>query len=320
MIQRMTRLALVLAAVILGAPTVAAAQMADCAELRRQQMELISRESAYRIAETTILDMVSNAQSIAPNVQTATEADLNTLLSGVRRQILDARQAQTTATDPAAVALYVYMIRTLEAVESYVADTLVRRAVGDDTSSLRVEYEQRLSAVSGPVSRFDAKADQTRREREPIDAQITAARCPELMLPAAPPTQPPPVLPPTAPPPRLSGTWNTTLGPMTIITERTAFNAVTLDGYLSITGTISDREIRGTYVVTASGLAPGAPYSEMNRCPTVSRGSIVWGVVSAGIVRDDAGNVTAFEGVYDYCGNREAGVTLQRMHGERQAR
>lgn len=293
----------------------------QCENMRREHMALYQAEVNYESTGGPLSENVATARAFGPTAQTSSEADLKSILDSVRKQIEAARRLRAEATDVAAYEATLYNLQTLEIVQDYIADLLVRRSLGEDTSRLAQDYDRKLSDILTPIGRLAGQAPRARAERLQMEAQMRVINCPTMTAIAAPP--PPPTYQEPSPAVvtfgiTIAGRYATSLGPMTISSDAPSFSAVTLDGFVTVDGRIEGNLIVGTYSVRAAGLAPGAPYAVMDACPQANMGSRVWGTVSANLVKDAQGQVAGFEGVFDYCGVRGEGVTLQRFDGTRE--
>lgn len=307
---------IVAAAVAIVAAAPAWAQDATlCALLRQDEARLTQTEANYSAASRTLTEMMNGATSVAPNIQTASQADLNGLLAGLRQKSAEARAARSAATDAVDIATLDMTLGASQAMESYVADVLVLRMAGADTAARRRAYEAKLAEVSNGFVALDRESDYVTRNLRDVQRRIEEAGCPALTTASAPPA---PLLPPM--PAQMAGRWSTSLGEMTILVNGTGFSAVTLDGYVAIEGQINGAQIAGVYRISEAARLPGKPYAEMQSCPQPSGLNPVWGTVTAGLVRDTQGEITAFEGEFDYCQVRGPDVTLQRFRGEKQPR
>lgn len=294
----------------------------QCEAMRREHLMLYQAEVNYAAADEPLREAVATARGFAPVAQAATDANLASVLDSIRKQLENARKMRADATDPGASEGMLYNIRALEIVQDYISDIIVRRAAGDSTAGLQRDYDEQLSDLLTPIGRMADKSVRARTERLGVEGRMRLINCPTMIAMAA-PVDPEPRYQEPAPAvavgeTSIAGLWTTSLGDMTISNNPPSFSAVTVDGFVTIDGRIEGNEVVGTYSVRAAGLAPGAPYAIMDACPRAEMGSRVWGTITAGLIKDAQGNVTGFDGVFDYCGVRGEGVTLQRFNGTRQ--
>lgn len=312
----------------------ALAQPPDCDALVKSRDALAEEARSYAQVSRSYVELLSQARALRPEVMRASTANLNAFLAGARQQIADNRRAQSAATEAGVVRSYAITIQILQAMQDFIAETLTRRAVGDQPEPGATAFDRALDSADRNIGFFGEDASRAADAAKDADARIGSAGCPPAPdqssgvvggprsetasnnLPSSPPLTPGTAAQFSPPPIAIArGRWTSSFGDLIVQLSDTNFSASLPDGQSHVTGQIVGGQLVGTYFLGPAATGAGGAFAIMDACPAPLEGARVWGRVGATLEKDAAGKIIAFSGYYSLCDEEPGRVPGFRFSG-----
>ena len=306
----------------------------------QQQWELEGRVSGLRQATVVYYQLIGQAREMRTVIPTASTANLDQFLGGLRSQLEENRRQERNAEGTAARTFRLNNM-VITALHDYVAETLRRRLTGESPPS-RAAFDRAIGEADRDAAYLGRDASETEGILERHKEAMTRANCPiqpsdadrEASInrtlqstPALAPTPTPnqaPVIPMPLNPGQpvintATGTWMTSFGPARVRPAgQDSLRFEFADGrsllYLSVNGF----QLAGFYnVPVVGGGGAGPPLSTMARCRTTQSDNPVWGPISASLVTDEQGRIIGLNGYYALCNEDMQADQSRRFNARR---